>query len=199
LKSYATLGGGSIALRLLHLTSSYGTELTSGDFRSTEAIGGNWSGSVHRTIGAIDPKTIYQHCLKSIAKSCSSQQHNGPKESLFGRDCCVDVIDRGEQVMMTSKINILGLTLFCLITSSAHAQVTIDVSKITCEQFRGFAVTDPNNIALWLSGYYNGKRDNTIVNVQSFKDTLSKVKSYCITNPTVTVMQATEAVLGKSK
>jgi hypothetical protein len=58
------------------------------------------------------------------------------------------------------------------------------------------AITDPNNIALWLSGYYNGKRNNTIVKVQSFKEDLKKVKDYCITHETVTVMQALEVLLG---
>ena len=101
--------------------------------------------------------------------------------------------------MVKFKINILSLILFCLIISAAQAQVTIDVSKITCEQFRGYAITDPNNIALWLSGYYNGQRGNTIVNVQVFKENLEKVKNYCITNPKVTVMQAVEAILGKGK
>ena len=62
--------------------------------------------------------------------------------------------------MMKFKINILSLILFFLIISAAQAQVTVDVSKITCEQFRGYAITDPNNIALWLSGYYNGQRYN---------------------------------------
>ena len=69
----------------------------------------------------------------------------------------------------------------------------------TCEQFRGYAITDPNNIALWLSGYYNGQRNNTIIKVESFKENLEKVKDYCITNPKVTVMQAVSAVLGNGK
>jgi acid stress chaperone HdeB len=101
--------------------------------------------------------------------------------------------------MVIFKINKLSLILFCLIISAAQAQVMVDVSKITCEQFRGYAITDPNNIALWLSGYYNGQRGNTIVNVQSFKEHLEKVKDYCITNPKVTVMQAVAAVLGNGK
>jgi acid stress chaperone HdeB len=101
--------------------------------------------------------------------------------------------------MVKFKINISSLMLLCLVISAAQAQVTIDVSKITCEQFRGYAITDPNNIALWLSGYYNGQRGNTIVNVQVFKENLEKVKDYCITNPKGTVMQAVEAILGKGK
>ena len=101
--------------------------------------------------------------------------------------------------MMKLKINILSPILFCLIISAAQAQVVVDVSKITCEQFRGYAITDPNNIALWLSGYYNGQRNNTIIKVESFKENLEKVKDYCITNPKVTVMQAVSAVLGNGK
>ena len=101
--------------------------------------------------------------------------------------------------MVKSKTNILSLILFCSVISGAQAQVTIDVSKITCEQFRGYSITDPNNIALWLSGYYNGKRGNTVVSVQHFKEVLGQVKDYCITNPKITVMQAGEAILSKSK
>lgn len=100
---------------------------------------------------------------------------------------------------MKSNAVILSQIFLCFLIPAAHAQVTIDVAKITCEQFRSYAITDPNNIALWISGYYNGKRGNTIVNVASFKDNLEKVKDYCITNPKVTVMQAVGVLLGSSK
>ena len=43
----------------------------------------------------------------------------------------------------------------------AHAQVMLDLSKVTCDQWAGYKITNPQNIALWLSGYYNGKRGNT--------------------------------------
>jgi acid stress chaperone HdeB len=101
--------------------------------------------------------------------------------------------------MMKPKINILSLLFMCFIISAAQAQVAIDVSKITCEQFRSYTITDPNNIALWLSGYYNGQRNNTIIQVESLKENLAKVKDYCITHQTVTVMQAVEALLGIGK
>jgi acid stress chaperone HdeB len=101
--------------------------------------------------------------------------------------------------MAKLKINISGLILLGLMSAAAQAEVTVDVAKISCEQFRGYAITDPNNIALWLSGYYSGKRGSTIVNVQVFKENLQKVKDYCITNPKVTVMQAVEEILGKDK
>ena len=89
--------------------------------------------------------------------------------------------------------------LACLVPAivPAQGQVTVDVSKITCEQFRSYSITDPKNIALWLSGYYNGRRNNTVVSVSSFTENLDKLKDYCITNQTTTVMKAVEEILGK--
>ena len=98
-----------------------------------------------------------------------------------------------------TNISILILLFLCTMISVATAQVTIDVSKITCQQFRSYTITSPNNIALWLSGYYNGRRNNTVINVETFKENLEKVKDYCITHPTVTVMESVEALLGIEK
>jgi len=50
-----------------------------------------------------------------------------------------------------------------LFTLEVRAQVTLDLSKVTCEQYVGYKITDPKNISIWLSGYFNGKRGNTIV------------------------------------
>src|SRR5215472_12043975 len=77
----------------------------------------------------------------------------------------------------------------------AQAQVTIDVAKITCDQYTSFKITDPENIAIWLSGFYNGKRDKTVVDTQGLKDDAKKVWDYCIRNPKIMVMNAVETVL----
>jgi acid stress chaperone HdeB len=84
-----------------------------------------------------------------------------------------------------------------LLIPSAQAQVTIDVSKITCEQLVQYKITNDDSVAIWLSGYYNGKRGNTIVDPQVFKENAQKIRTYCILNSNVTVMQAVETVLGK--
>jgi hypothetical protein len=59
-------------------------------------------------------------------------------------------------------MNRLRLTMMTILPalvmwSGAGAQVTIDVAKITCDQFTLYKVTDPQNIAMWLSGYYHGR------------------------------------------
>src|SRR6516225_3352461 len=61
-----------------------------------------------------------------------------------------------------------------------QAQVTMDVAKISCDQYTSFKITDPQNIAIWLSGFYNGKRDTTVVDTQGLKEDAKKVWDYCI-------------------
>jgi acid stress chaperone HdeB len=90
----------------------------------------------------------------------------------------------------------LALSLSALAVLPAHGQVTVDVSKITCEQFILFTVADPHDIAMWLSGYYNGKRNNTVIDTQQFREAGKKVMDYCELNLKSTVMDAVEKVLG---
>jgi HdeA/HdeB family len=86
--------------------------------------------------------------------------------------------------------------LLALVTwSGAGAQVTIDVAKITCDQFTLYKVTDPQNIATWLSGYYHSQRNDTTVDTLELATYLQNVEDYCHLHPQVTVMQAVESML----
>jgi acid stress chaperone HdeB len=91
----------------------------------------------------------------------------------------------------------------CLILAGAiriaQAQVMLDVSKITCDQYTGYKITNPQNIAIWLSGYYNGKRDNTLLDTQGFAAQAKKLQDYCIVNPRILVMQAVETVMAAGR
>ncbi len=82
------------------------------------------------------------------------------------------------------------------LTSGAQAQVTLDVAKITCDQFTGYKITNPQNIAIWLSGYYNGKRGNTVLDTQGLNANARKLQEYCIRNPQIPVMNAVDTLLG---
>jgi len=92
-----------------------------------------------------------------------------------------------------------GVLLFLADGPAARAQVTLDVSKITCDQFTGYKITNPDNIAMWLSGYYNGKRGNTILDTQGLAANSKKLRDYCIQNPQIPVMRAVETLLGADK
>ena len=60
------------------------------------------------------------------------------------------------------KQMILALAGLTLAVCSGHAQVTIDVTKITCEKFRNYKMKTSDNIAIWLSGYYLGTQNETV-------------------------------------
>jgi len=89
-----------------------------------------------------------------------------------------------------------GLMLALELASEARAQVTLDVAKVTCDQYVGYKITDPQNIAIWLSGYYNGKRGNTIVDTQGLNTHIKELRDFCLRNPATPVMQATEKLFG---
>jgi|SRR5579864_138546 len=88
----------------------------------------------------------------------------------------------------------------CVIVASAcKSQMTMDISKLTCEQFVVMRVANPNYVAIWLNGYYNGKRGNTIIDVEQFKDNVKTVKRYCLYNNKGTVMEAVETLMKPAK
>ena len=100
---------------------------------------------------------------------------------------------------MTRLAAALGLVLMAAANPPARAQVMLDLSKITCDQWSGYKITNPQNIALWLSGYYNGKRNNTVLDTQALNAHVDKLRDFCIVNPDVPVMQAVEKVLTAGK
>jgi acid stress chaperone HdeB len=94
----------------------------------------------------------------------------------------------------------LAATMLALFSwPSAQAQVTLDVAKITCDQFTLYKITDPQNIAIWLSGYYAGRRNTTTIDTQQLAANLRKIKDYCNLKPDETVMHAVESVFGPPK
>jgi len=89
----------------------------------------------------------------------------------------------------------LAMVLSAPLTTSASAQVTIDVGKITCNQFALYKVSDPETIAVWLHGYYSGKRGNTVVDVETLKTNAKKLRDYCLQNPDTNLLEAVETLI----
>ena len=88
----------------------------------------------------------------------------------------------------------VGLLLVSI--SSLNAQVAIDVAKINCQEFATYKVANPDRIAIWLNGYFHGKRGDMVVDTQELAESSDKVKEYCIKNPDVLLMQAVETLFG---
>jgi acid stress chaperone HdeB len=88
------------------------------------------------------------------------------------------------------------LALLLVASPPLSAQVVIDVAKIDCHQFATYKVAHPDRIAIWLNGYFHGKRGDMIVDTQELDESTDKVKEYCIKNPDVLLMQAVETLFG---
>jgi hypothetical protein len=78
--------------------------------------------------------------------------------------------------------------------------VTFASLKSSQKAFVHHKISEPRLIAAWLSGYYNAKRNNRVIDLQTLEENMSKVKNYCSDekNFKVPVMKAVEQVLGKS-
>ena len=102
---------------------------------------------------------------------------------------------------MTPKPIVTGIVFSSIVfaTASTQAQVIVDVSKITCDQFVHAKIATPLYLAAWLSGYYNAKRNNRIVDLQALEENMNKVQNYCYDekNFKVPIMKVVERVLGK--
>jgi acid stress chaperone HdeB len=88
------------------------------------------------------------------------------------------------------------LALLLSASSPLSAQVLIDVAKINCHQFATYKIAHPDRIAIWLNGYFHGKRGDLIVNTQELAGNTDKVQEYCLKNPDVPLMQAVETIFG---
>jgi hypothetical protein len=104
------------------------------------------------------------------------------------------------RTFMRVNLVLLGLAVTLLSPSLAHGQVTIDVSKITCDQLAYGKVGQPKTTAIWLNGYYHGKIGSTTIDTQQSEVIYDELMHYCRMehNSNVLVMQALESLV-KSK
>src|SRR5215470_17904469 len=124
------------------------------------------------------------------------------RKSRARRKAMLDSI--GENMLMTIRFLpalavALGLILALEKVPPAQAQVTLDVSKITCDQYNAYKVTNPQNIAIWVNGYYHGKRGDVTLETQRLVENARKLRDYCRRNRETLVLEAVETLFGKER
>jgi len=102
---------------------------------------------------------------------------------------------------MRISLSVLGCIPVLFAGSYSEAQVTIDASKITCDQFVHGRMGEPRIVAAWLSGFYNGNRNNAVFDTQKFQANLNALEKFCYDekNFSLSVMQAIERTMGAAK
>jgi acid stress chaperone HdeB len=102
------------------------------------------------------------------------------------------------EVIVKARL-LLTTALLFVQTPAPQAQVTVDVVKITCDQLVMAALPfTSRDIVLWISGYYHGKHDNTIIEPDAIKRDADKLNNYCFEHGATTVLDALKNMgLGK--
>jgi acid stress chaperone HdeB len=133
--------------------------------------------------------------MKALSRDSSSSESRWIQFAT-GRKRCAQ-----EEVGMKSWCLMSFLTLFAAVATStaASAQMTIDVTKITCEQFLAGKVADSRSVTIWMSGYYHGMTRNTVLDVNALQQDSQAVMDYCIGHPSVILMDAVTTLFGKKK
>ena len=97
---------------------------------------------------------------------------------------------------MTLARTALIAAALMLPAASANA-VVLDLYTMTCKQF---VESDKDTITMmltWLDGWYKGDSDEAKIDTDVFVENAKKFGAYCGKNPTVSIVNAAEAVLGK--
>jgi len=80
---------------------------------------------------------------------------------------------------------------------AVQAQVTIDITKITCNQFLAGQLTDSRSLGIWLNGYVNGARGKTLIDPLSVGE--NSLIDYCVNHTNLLVLDAARNVGGADK
>jgi hypothetical protein len=95
------------------------------------------------------------------------------------------------------KYSLFGISLVLAMNTATQAEV-MDMSKVTCKELLSGS-PDAMEAAIWTSGYYNGLRKNTKLDLAVMKHNAEMVMAACKDNPKKTVMQTVDTLLSAGK
>jgi acid stress chaperone HdeB len=109
---------------------------------------------------------------------------------------CLLPCDAPMEIIMKTTVSILFAAALILSSASANA-VVLDLSTMSCKQFVESGDDSIKMVLTWMDGWYKGDSDEAIIDTDVFVDNAKKFGAYCGKNPTVSIVNAAEAVLGK--
>lgn len=93
-------------------------------------------------------------------------------------------------------IPVLSMCAILGTSAATQAQQMIDVAKITCGQFIAGNLSDSRSVTIWLSGYYHGTRNNTVLDLSTLQKNSQEVMDYCFSHRNVILMDAVKSLFG---
>jgi len=93
---------------------------------------------------------------------------------------------------MNRMLILAGVLAAAAVAAPASAQVTVEMSEITCKQFGEY---DPNTQAFvseWMAGYFSATKNLVVVDERYVKRNTTKILAYCKKKPKETLFKAIE-------
>ncbi|KAF2989182.1 HdeA family protein [Methylocystis sp. MJC1] len=91
---------------------------------------------------------------------------------------------------MIRKLILAGAASAFAFVAPASAQVTIDMSEITCKDFHGYDAETQDFIGNWMRGYFSAKNNITVIDSRYVKRNTDKISRYCKKLPKSSLMDA---------
>ena len=79
---------------------------------------------------------------------------------------------------------------------AANAQVTIQMSKITCQQYLAMGPSQSRDFSAWMSGWFNYQVGKTTIDLLAANKNIDNVKAWCVYHPRETVMAGLQKATG---
>ena len=83
-----------------------------------------------------------------------------------------------------------------LLPVTANAQVTIDMSALTCDQYLAMSPSMSRDFSAWMSGWYSYQTRRRFVDVLAHQKNIDSLKSWCEFRPQASVMSALQSLIG---
>ena len=95
---------------------------------------------------------------------------------------------------MRRSVFFVAATLLVAGAQTSAAQINVDMNKITCGGWLGYAPEEQDFVRFWMSGYYNAAANRNVLNYDSFQKNSAKITNYCRKNRSKTLPTAIENI-----
>ena len=95
------------------------------------------------------------------------------------------------------RCGLISLTFaISIVPIVANAQLTIDMGKITCEQYLAMPPSQSDNFSAWMSGWFSYQNDRPFVDLALHQKNIASVKAWCQYHPAESVMFGLQKAVG---
>ena len=95
------------------------------------------------------------------------------------------------------KLRLAGMVAVAMIMASPASSTTFDLSTTKCKEFLDSGKDDIAITLAWLDAYYRGDDDPPVIDMDKFGANAKKLAEYCVANPTVGLITATDKLFAK--